>query len=138
MSETSYENTNLPYALVLEYENYIKQRRLLTGQKIEVKYKDQNLAFTKKQIEILKLIAKGLSNPKIAKGLGVKETAIKLLTYRIMKYLENVLKQKLDRFYLIVIAQQINFDISNDTNGDEACSTYNDKVKEIDNDKVKT
>lgn len=105
------------YEPELNYENYIQQRKLLIGQKILVKYRDKNLAFTKRQLEMLKLIAMGFSNLRIAKILNAKETTIKLLIYRLMKYIEGILNEKLDRFYLIVIAQEFfNSNIPNTSN----------------------
>lgn len=110
-------DSSVTYEPGLDYENYIQQRKLLIGQKILVKYRDKNLAFTKRQLEMLKLIAMGFSNLKIAKILNAKETTIKLLIYRLMKYIENVLDEKLDRFYLIVIAQELfNNNIPNTSN----------------------
>ena len=91
----------------IEYQNYFSYRNTLANQKIVLSYKDSNLEFTQKQIEILKLIAKGFSNAKIANHLLKKEATVKLLVYRLMKYLENVLNEKVDRFYLVIIAQEL-------------------------------
>lgn len=94
---------------ILDYENYVKQRKLATNQKFIFNYKGIKLAFTQKQVSVLKLVTKGYSNIKIAQILNAKEATIKLLTYRLMKYLEAILYEKIDRYYLVVIAQGIEF-----------------------------
>lgn len=95
------------YQLILDYQNYLNQKRLATNQKIAFFYNDIQLAFTPKQIEVLKLVAKGFSNAKIAKRLSAKEATTKLLIYRIMRYMEGVLFESVDRFYLVIIAQKL-------------------------------
>lgn len=94
-------------SLRLEYETYIKSRASAINQKSPINYKNHKLFFTPKQIEVLKLIAKGYSNRRIAKDLSLKETTLKLLTYRLMKYIEDITHKTIDRFYLIIIAQEI-------------------------------
>lgn len=95
------------YPLVLDYENCLRERRLTANEKIIFDYKDTEIGFTQKQIEVLRLIAKGFSNIKIAKILRMKEAAIKLSVYRLMKYLEVTLEEKIDRYSLIIIAQEL-------------------------------
>lgn len=95
------------YHFLLDYENYMKARKLAMNQKTLFVLNDTKLAFTPKQLEVLKLVAKGFSNLKIAKMLVLKESTVKIIIYRIMKYLEEVLYEKIDRFYLIIVAQQL-------------------------------
>ena len=47
---------------------------------------------------------------KISKELNMKEATTKLLVYRLMKYIETETKERIDRFYLIIIAQQFNLE----------------------------
>lgn len=98
------------YELILDYENYLQEKKLLASRKIVFDYKDTKLGFTEKQIEVLKLIAKGFSNIKIAKKLKIRESAVKLLVYRLMKYLETILSESIDRYSLIIIAQELDLD----------------------------
>ena len=93
----------------LDYEEYLRQRKFLLYQKRLFDFKGNRIALTEKQINILKLVAKGFSNTKIAGELSRKESTVKLSVHRIMKYLELVLDENVDRFYLIIIAQQIGF-----------------------------
>ena len=93
-----------------DYDNYLNERRLAAGQRILFYYDGVKIGLTQKQINVLKLVAKGFSNIKIAQCLSVKETAVKLLVYRLIKYLEEMLSESVDRFYLIVIAQQLDLD----------------------------
>lgn len=95
---------------MLEYKNYIKQKKININHRTILSYKSTKLALTLKQIQVLRLIAKGFSNTKIAYKLGIKEATIKLLVYRLMKYLENILNEKIDRFYLVIIAQELNLE----------------------------
>ncbi len=95
--------------LMLEYNEYLEEKKILAGRKMICRYKDINLGLTPKQVELLKLVAKGFSNPKIAQKLKAKESTIKLSIYRLMKYLERRIYEHLDRFYLIIIAQQVIF-----------------------------
>lgn len=95
---------------MLDYETYLKQRKLATNQKFILHYKNIQLALTKKQIEVLSLVAKGLSNMKIAKELNLKESTIKILIYRVVKYLEEILYERIDRYYLIIVAQGLDLD----------------------------
>lgn len=90
------------------FEKYIKLKKLNLNQKILINYKGTRIGFTERQIKVLKLIAKGLSNIKIAEKLQAKESAIKLLVYRLMKYLEEMFYERVDRYYLIIIAQELN------------------------------
>lgn len=94
-------------SLVLEYKNYIKQKKINLNQRTILNCNGTKLALTLKQIQVLQLIAKGFSNSKIASKLGIKETTIKLLVYRLMRCLENILQENVDRFYLVIIAQQL-------------------------------
>lgn len=93
--------------LRLEYESYIKTRATIINQKFPISYKNYNLRFTPKQMKVLEFIAKGYSNRKIAKELLLKESTLKLIIYRLMKYLEDIRRETIDRFYLIIIAQEI-------------------------------
>ena len=95
------------YQRTLEYTNYIKQRKFLTNQKVILKYDNLTLALTEKQAIVLGLVAEGLSNIKIAHELALKETAVKLIVYRLMKNLESTLFEKIDRFYLVIVAQKL-------------------------------
>ena len=70
-------------------------------------HKGNNITLTEKQINLLRLVAKGFSNIKIARELNKKESAIKLSIHRIMKYLEVILNENIDRFYLIIVAQEL-------------------------------
>ncbi len=72
-----------------------------------VKYKDLDLLLTFRQMEIISLISMGYSNLKIAKKTKVRESAVKLMIYRLVKYLDRILEEKIDRFYLIVLSQEI-------------------------------
>lgn len=116
MNNSSLENLlsetqiNLPLELKLDYDNYVTERRLAAGQKILFHYEGIKIGLTQKQINVLKLVSKGFSNIKIAHCMSAKETSIKLLIYRLMKSLEEVLGERVDRFYLIVIAQQLALD----------------------------
>lgn len=96
--------------LQMEFENYSQQRKLKLNKKILFDYRDKKLAFTSKQINVLKLVAKGYSNAKIAETLSAREAAVKLLIYRLIKYMEGILKEGVDRFSLVIIAQQLNFE----------------------------
>ena len=116
MKDSSLENSlngihlNSPLEFKLDYENYVNERKLATGQRILFDYSGVKIGLTRKQIEVLKLVAKGFSNIKIAQCLSVKEASVKLLIYSLMKNLEEVLEENVDRFYLVVIAQQLCLD----------------------------
>ncbi len=99
-----------PLEFKLDYDNYLNERKLATGQRILFNYNEVKIGLTQKQINVLKLVAKGFSNIKIAHCLYVKESAVKLLIYRLMKSLEEDLNESIDRFYLVVIAQQLGLD----------------------------
>lgn len=99
-----------PLELRLDYDNYLNERKLAVGQKILFYYDGIKIGLTQKQINVLKLVAKGYSNMKIARCMAVREDSVKLLIYRLMKYLEEVLEENVDRFYLVVIAQQLELD----------------------------
>lgn len=62
----------------------------------------------------MEFVAKGYSNIKIAKELGVTESSIKLFIYRLMRKLEKRLSETIDRFYLVIIAQRLGLIRSND------------------------
>ncbi len=83
-------------------EVYIKKNL-----KVRIDYRDTKISLTTKQIEVLGFIALGYSNIRIAKELLIKESTVKLLIYRLTKHLESLLRERIDRFYLIIIAQQI-------------------------------
>ncbi|OGI20814.1 MAG: hypothetical protein A3B68_09790 [Candidatus Melainabacteria bacterium RIFCSPHIGHO2_02_FULL_34_12] len=100
-----------PFERLLDYDNYLKQKKILLTKKTLIYYRGTYVALTEKQISILKLIAKGFSNLKIAQKLAVRETAIKLLIYRLMKYIGDVLHEKTDRYYLVIIAQEMDLGI---------------------------
>ncbi len=85
------------------------EKTLFINRKILYIYKGKYLAFTAKQIDVLHLVSLGYSNAKIAKRLFMKESTVKLITYRIMRYIERSFKEKVDRFSLIVIAQKLGF-----------------------------
>ena len=116
MEDSSTENllsrTQLssPLEFQLDYDNYLNERKLALGQRILFYYSGIKIGLTQKQINVLKLVAKGFSNIKIAHCLYVKESAVKLLIYRLMKSLEEDLNESIDRFYLVVIAQQLGLD----------------------------
>ncbi len=99
-----------PFEFQLDYDNYLNEKRLASGRRISFNYNGNKIALTQKQINVLKLVAKGFSNAKIAQCLSVREQAIKLLIYRLIKYMEKVLYESVDRFYLIIIAQQLGLD----------------------------
>ena len=98
------------YQLTRNYRNYMKQKKLNQWDKTMFRYRNLRLALTANQAEVLRLIAKGFSNIKIAQKLSRKEATVKLLIYRLMKYLEEVLYEKVDRFYLVIIAQELVLD----------------------------
>ena len=104
------KHKNLPQAIMLDYYNYLRKRRKATNQKRVLSYRNEKLSFTTKQIEVLSLVAKGFSNSKIAQKLSLKETTAKLLIYRLMKYIEACLCENVDRFSLIIFAQELNLD----------------------------
>lgn len=95
------------YRLMVDYRNYVRQKKLARNQKIVFGYKDVKLGFTERQILFLKLISSGLSNSRIAQQLNIKEPTVKLAIYRLMRYLENILYEKVDRYRLVIIAQQL-------------------------------
>ncbi len=99
-----------PLEFRIDYENYLNKRKLTSGRRFLFDYDEHTIGFTIKQISVLKLVAKGYSNLKIAQCLGMKEPAIKLLIYRMIKYLEETLHENVDRFYLVIIAQQLELD----------------------------
>ncbi|MBI1858516.1 MAG: hypothetical protein HYR97_05320 [Candidatus Melainabacteria bacterium] len=106
-------NKNINYSpldLKLDFETYLRKRKINTNKKLLVEYEGIKIALTQKQIEVLTYVAKGYSNIKIAKELTAKESTMKLLIYRLIKYLESVLYERIDRFYLIIIAQKFNLD----------------------------
>ena len=98
-----------PFELFLDYENYIEKRKKSVNQKVEFDYNNTKLELTPKQINVLKLVAQGFSNAKIASELSIKSAAVKLSIYRIIKYLEDNLHERIDRFNLIVLAQKLDF-----------------------------
>ena len=100
---------SLSTGTVFAYGGYVKRKKLFVNRRNVFNYKGVHLYFTQKQINVLRLIAKGFSNSKIAKSLGMRDSAVKLLVYRLMKYLEGVLYENVDRFYLVIIAQQLGF-----------------------------
>ncbi|MBI3590552.1 MAG: response regulator transcription factor [Candidatus Melainabacteria bacterium] len=93
--------------LMLDYENYLINRKLATNQKTVFIYDGARVLLTPRQIMVLELVASGFSNSKIARKLGVKVSAMKLLIYRLMRSLERALGENIDRFYLIIIAQRL-------------------------------
>ena len=112
MEDSSVESLQVmaPLELRLDYDNYLTERKLAVGQKILFYYSGIKIGLTQKQINVLKLVSKGYSNMKIAQCMAVREDSIKLLIYRLMKYMEEVLEESVDRFYLVVIAQQLGLD----------------------------
>ena len=101
-----------PYEKLLDYNNYVEQKKASKHHKVPVNYNSVQVRFTSRQIEILKLVAQGLSNTRIAKKLECKETAVKLIVYRIMKNLEDILYEDIDRYYLVILAQQFKLDVN--------------------------
>ena len=99
-----------PFEIDLDYDNYLNIKRLNANKRILFDYDGCKVGLTQKQIKVLKLVARGFSNAKIAKYLGVKEASIKLLLYRLIKSMEEEIYESIDRFYLIVIAQQLGLD----------------------------
>ena len=95
------------YELLLDFENYIAKRKKIINQKVKFDYNNIKLELTPKQINVLKLVAKGLSNAKIANELSIRAAAVKLLVYRTIKYLEDNLHEQIDRFSLIILAQKL-------------------------------
>ncbi len=87
--------------------SYVSKKRTLS-------YNGTKVDFTKRQIAIMGFVARGYSNIKIAKELGVTESSIKLFVYRLMRKLEKRLSETVDRFYLIIIAQRIGLIKSDD------------------------
>lgn len=96
--------------LIANYRDYINHKMLTCGEKLVFSYKGLKLSFTPKQVEVMRLVAKGFSNGKIARMLSKNESAIKLLIHRITNYLEEILHENIDRFYLIIIAQRLNLE----------------------------
>ncbi len=101
---------NSPLELRIDYESCLNEKKFASGRRFSFDYDGCKIGFTAKQIKALKFVAKGYSNQKIAHCLGMKESSIKLLIYRIMKYLEKELSENVDRFYLVIIAQQLELD----------------------------
>ena len=95
------------YEFMLDYENYLETKNITSKQKTVVFYNGIKLAFTARQFEILKFISMGYSNNKIAKRLNMKSAAMRLSVYRLMKYFEHKLCGNVDRFYLVIIAQEL-------------------------------
>lgn len=100
------------YQLMLDYETYLETKNITSKQKSVLFYKGIKLAFTARQLELLKLISKGYSNRKIARMLSTKIVATKLATYRLMKYIEHKLGENVDRYYLVIIAQGLENEIT--------------------------
>ena len=99
-----------PLEFKIDYDNYLSEKRLTSNQRILFNYNECKIGLTPKQIKVLKLVAKGFSNLKIAQCLGAKESSVKILIYRLMKFLEKMLNESVDRFYLVIIAQQLGLD----------------------------
>lgn len=95
--------------LLLDFESYIEKRKKSVNQKVSFDYNNRKLELTPKQINVLKLVAKGLSNTKIANELSVQSAAVKLSIYRIIKYLEYNLNERIDRFNLVILAQKLDY-----------------------------
>ena len=111
---------NSGFNVMLDYKNYLKQKRLYPSNKAIFAYKGVKIALSQKQIRVLKLVAQGFSNIRVAHELSMKETTIKLLVYRLKKYLESVLYEDVDRFYLVIIAQELESEkenVSSDKHG---------------------
>ena len=96
-----------PHPEEVEYESYLNSKKPFSYQKKLLGLNGYDVFLTQKQIDILKFVAKGFSNGRIAKELRKKESAIKLSIYRTMKYLEIILDKNVDRFSLIIIAQEL-------------------------------
>ena len=91
----------------IDYENYLRSKTSITYQRKLINFKGHKIILTQKQVDILKLVAKGFSNARISREMKKRESAIKLSIYRTMKYLEIILDETIDRFYLIIIAQEL-------------------------------
>ncbi len=98
-----------PYEKLLAYNTYVKKKKANKCNKLPADYNNIKLSLTSRQIQVLKLVALGLSNCRIAKRLNCTESAVKLVIHRSVKYLERVICEDIDRFSLIIIAQQILF-----------------------------
>ena len=99
-----------PLEFSLDYDNYLSAKKLHLNQRILFSYNGCTIGLTQKHIEVLRFVAKGFSNVKIAKCLEMRESSVKLLIYRLMRSLEKELNESVDRFYLIIIAQQLGLD----------------------------
>jgi len=100
---------NATCEILHDYESYLKHKRLWANRKYLLKYRHFRIALTQRQIIVLKLVARGFANSKIAQLLRVNEPAVKLSVHRLIKYFERVLEEKIDRFMFTVIAQQVDF-----------------------------
>ena len=114
-----------------EIKDTHRYKRPPKSEKIILNYKETKMEFTKRQLEVMELVAKGFSNTKISHILKTNESTIKLLIYRIKKYIECITLERIDRFYLVIIAQELSLDSSLKISNLDNC-TYNEKVKEID------
>ena len=97
----------VPIELKIAYENTLKIKAFKSYQKCLFVYKGKKVALTEKQIKVLRLVSCGFSNSRIAKTLNIKEPTVKILIYRLIKYLEIALDENIDRFYVIIIAQEM-------------------------------
>ena len=104
---TEVESNSLLIDTYIEEDIPEKVLKLGVNKRYLIKYREVDLLFTLKQIEVLSLIAKGFSNSKIAKKFKTRESTIKLMVYRLMRYLEDALGEKIDRFYLVILTQEI-------------------------------
>jgi len=103
MSET--ESNSLVLDIPIEEDSVVV--KLSINKRYLIKYRQVDLLFTLKQMEVISLISKGFSNSKIAKQIETRESTIKLMIYRLMRYLEDALGENVDRFYLIILSQEI-------------------------------
>ena len=96
------------YSTFSESSCHLFQSQKLTNKKFIYSYKcGVDIPLTSRQIILLSLISKGFSNIKIARILLKKETSIKLSIHRIIKYIEFFTCEKLDRYSIIIFAQEL-------------------------------
>ena len=88
-------------------KNCIALRKLFYKNKTIFNYKGITIAFTPKQIKLLKLVSQGFSNTKVAQELQCSESSVRLTIYRLIKYLEVLLLKNIDRYSLIIFAQEL-------------------------------
>ena len=108
-SEVNYNtlNNNNFFKEIKSNGTRIFQWKYLSNKKVLLAYKGTKLALTSKQIAVLSLVSKGYSNSKIANEFLIKPHTVKQTIHRLIKSLENTLYQHLDRFSLVIFAQEL-------------------------------